>query len=229
MKVTLLPLFPSMVSYLDCDNFHVIKDDLIKWIYDYKKDRSNEGLNRSNIEGAWHSPDIITTEKSFERFNNYITQHILLLCNGLFGDNCQMRIDNMWFIINPEGSVTDEHQHPGGDMSGSFYIKCQGEESGRLIFRNSNIFGQNAFLYNLKADLKQEFILGDAFWVDPVEGRMLLFPSDVRHGVQKNTTTEDRIVISFNIMLRPKNGEPSFYNRAGLKSTGRNHRPEKDG
>ena len=159
MKVTVLPLFPSMVSYLDCDNFHDIKDDLIKWIYDYKKDRNNEGLNRSNIEGGWHSPETIATEKSFGRFNNYITKHILLLCSGLFGNNCEMMIDGVWFIINPKGSANDEHHHPGSHMSGSFYIKCQGEESGRLVFRNPNIFGQNAFLYNLKIVVDLQFYI----------------------------------------------------------------------
>ena len=63
--------------------------------------------------------------------------------------------------------------------------------------------------------MKKEFTTGEAFWIEPIEGRMLLFPSDVKHRVEKNTTTEDRIVISFKIMVRPKEGEPSFYNRAG--------------
>ena len=65
-EIMIYPLFPSMVSCMDCDDFTSIKDDLIEWIYDYKKN-SNKELYRSN-QGGWHSHDDINTEKSFGRF-----------------------------------------------------------------------------------------------------------------------------------------------------------------
>ena len=226
MDIVIFPLFPSMISYVDCDDFLDIKDDLIEWIYDYKKN-SNKELYRSN-QGGWHSHDDINTEKSFGRFNDYIKKHMLFLCDSLFGNNCEAKIDNMWSIVNSEGNDNGSHQHPGGHMSGVFWVKSQGEKSGKIVFENPNSFGQNILLLNLKDDLKEGCHNYGSFWFEPVEGRMVLFPCDLRHSVGRNSTSEDRIVISFNIMLRPKNGEPSFYNRAGLKSTGRNHRPEKD-
>ena len=218
MDIIIFPLFPSMISYVDCDNFLDIKDDLIEWIYDYKKN-SNKELFRSN-RGGWHSHDDLKTEKSFERFNDYIGRHMLFLCDSLFGNNCDVKIDNMWSIINSEDNDNGSHQHPGGDMSGVFWVKCQGEKSGKIVFENPNGFGQNSLLHNLKEDLKEGCHNHGSFWFEPIEGRMLLFPCDLRHHVERNDTSEDRIVISFNLLLRPKKGETSFYNRAGLKSSG---------
>ena len=228
MDIVIFPLFPSMISYVDCDNFLDIKDDLIEWIYDYKNN-SNKELFRSN-QGGWHSHDDLNNEKSFERFNNYITKHMLTLCDSMFGNNCEVKIDNMWSIVNSEGNRNASHQHPGGHMSGIFWVKSQGEKSGRLVFENPNSFGQNFLLLNLKEDLKEGCHNHGSFWFEPIEGRMLLFPCNLRDRFETlefrmppfmrwldglDETDEDRIVISFNILLRPKEGEPSFYNRAG--------------
>jgi uncharacterized protein (TIGR02466 family) len=217
-EIVIFPLFPSMISYVDCHDFLEIEDDLIEWIYDYKKN-SNKEIYRSN-QGGWHSHDDLNTEKSFDRFNDYVKKHMLFLCNSLFGDNCETRIENIWSIVNSEGNNNASHQHPGGHMSGVLWVKSnqsKPEKSGRLIFENPNGFGQNALLLNLKDDLKEGCHNHGSFWFEPVPGRMILFPSDLRHHVENNTTSEDRIVISFNVMLRPK-GKASFYNRAGLES-----------
>ena len=220
MDIVIFPLFPSMISYVDCDNFLDIKDDLIEWIYDYKNN-SNKELYRSN-QGGWHSNDDLNTEKSFERYLDYIKKYMLLLCDSLVGNKCDVSVSNMWSIVNAEGNNNASHQHPGGHMSGIFWVKSQGEKSGRLIFENPNSFGQNSLLLNLKEDLREGCHSHGSFWFEPIEGRMLLFPCDLRHSVMKNETDEDRIVISFNIMLLPKKGEPSFYSRDGSVFAGVN-------
>ena len=63
MDIVIMPLFPSMISYVDCDDFFELKDDLIEWIYDYKNN-SNKEVFMSN-QGGWHSNDDINSEKSF--------------------------------------------------------------------------------------------------------------------------------------------------------------------
>ena len=214
-KVMIYPLFPSMVSCIDCDDFTSIKDDLIEWIYDYKKNTDKQ-LYRSN-SGGWHSYDNLNTIKSFERFNDYIKYNISILCDSLVGDDCTPAVDYMWTIINSGGNENYSHQHPGSHISGCLWVKSQGEESGNIIFENPNSFGQEITLTNMREDLKQPWHAHPSFWFVPVEGRMVIFPSDLRHNVERNSTSEDRIVISFNIMLRPKEGEPSFYRAAGME------------
>ena len=36
---------------------------------------------------------------------------------------------------------------------------------------------------------------------DPVEGMMMMFPSDLLHGVEENKSNKDRISLSFNILV----------------------------
>lgn len=213
--VMIYPLFPSMVSCMDCDDYSSIRDDLIEWIYDYKK-TSDKQLYMSN-NGGWHSYDDLNKIKSFERYRDYINSNIFILCDSLIGDTCQFIIDYMWTIINSEGNENYSHQHPGSHISGCLWVKSQGEKSGNLIFENPNSFGQDIPLRNIREELKQGWHVHPSFWFEPVEGRMVVFPSDLRHNVERNSTSEDRIVISFNIVLRPKDGEPSFYRAAGME------------
>ena len=50
--------------------------------------------------------------------------------------------------------------------------------------------------------LVKKLFITPTFEIEPLEGVIVLFPSDLTHSVQKNTSDEDRISVSFNIDLR---------------------------
>ena len=50
-------------------------------------------------------------------------------------------------------------------------------------------------------DFKDKNRYDHSYWLPPIEGRMLIFPSHLEHDVRENLSNEDRISVSFNIKL----------------------------
>ena len=216
-EIMIYPLFPSMVSCMDCDDFTSIKDDLIEWIYDYKKNTDKQ-LYRSN-SGGWHSYDNLNTIKSFERFNNYIKYNISILCDSLVGDDCTPAVDYMWTIINSGGNENYSHQHPGSHISGCLWVKSQGEKSGNIIFENPAQEYLDYYLLNVENPPDTNSYSSRTWWLPVDVNTLYLFPSWLKHSVDVNRNkTEERISIAFNTyherdILKswgPTGGTPSF-------------------
>ena len=53
-----------------------------------------------------------------------------------------------------------------------------------------------------KEEIGKKLFITPTFQIEPLEGVIVLFPSDLSHAVQKNNSEEDRISVSFNIDLR---------------------------
>jgi uncharacterized protein (TIGR02466 family) len=116
--------------------------------------------------------------------NQYLSE---LGYNQEFRDN--VHIANMWCNISHEGDFIFPHVHSNSILSGAFYIKK---------FDNSKI----KFFNNLQNMLPRPQNFNSLNYeycdYDCNPGRLLLFPSDLVHGTERQTHGE-KIVISFNL------------------------------
>jgi uncharacterized protein (TIGR02466 family) len=103
-----------------------------------------------------------------------------------------------WANVNPKNSMNDWHTHPGSDMSGCLWIKTH-NNCGNLIFNNPNEFVHDPWLMCLNHETKSKFLFSQKYFFSPVEGEIVLFPSNICHKVGLNESEEDRISIAFNI------------------------------
>jgi len=90
-----------------------------------------------------------------------------------------------WFNLAGPGAITGVHDHSKeAFVSGVFYLKAP-SNCGNLFFR---------------ADGEEDFVL------EPVQGKIALFRSDLKHGVAENLSGEVRISLAFNIFSFPLSG-----------------------
>ena len=196
---SVLPLFPSLTHHCEVKEFGKIKKKLVNYVYQENK-KDWEGVVRSNV-GGWHS------RSDYQAFDNIIHSTLLFTLNEyfskreIFRDNVTFDIGELWININKKNDSNDSHNHPLSDMSGVFWIKVP-ENSGVLEFHNPNSFQQYKLLKSCYSDeLIDKSLDCIAYWFPPREGSIILFPSHLFHSVKPNKSNEERISVSFNLVL----------------------------
>jgi uncharacterized protein (TIGR02466 family) len=104
-------------------------------------------------------------------------------------------LDSCWFNIYPPGSHLESHPHPGNVLAGSYYPKVS-QDCGDLVFFTPDV----STYYNFAAKYfhGRNNITAVKHYVPPVEGSLVIAPSNIQHAVKENKSEDDRISFSFN-------------------------------
>ena len=187
-------LFPSSVFAHEVKNFD--KSKLAEYIY-FEKRKDPDGLRNSNF-GGWQS------KAHYHLSNNPIVDAIGQSLSNLriLKPNVVLRMDGLWFNVNPPGSHNMMHQHPNCDLAAVMWIHAP-KDSGNLVFENPHAFAHNKMnMYD--NEVQKRAIQYTAYNFSPREGMILLFPSYLRHAVEVNQCQDDRVSISFNAHMEYK-------------------------
>ena len=194
VKYTLTNLFPSPVHIFESDGFDEFKNNLIDYVYKLKE-KDPEGYTISNRNG-WQSRGFDLSD-----MNDLLHGTILqgLSSFSAIKNTTKMRA-SAWININSPGSYNVKHTHPNSHLSGVMWIKAP-KDSGNIVFDNPNGHQTHTEINSYNQEFKDQFFVHHAYWLPPIEGRMIIFPSHLQHGVNENNSNEDRISISFNVTL----------------------------
>ena len=185
-------LFPTCIHILEYKNFESIKDELVQHVYE-EKNRDPKGREVSN-RGGWQSRDFVKDDKIFSIIGKIFCELPTILNKGIsFSLDC-------WFNINEKGSYNTKHIHPNSDFSGVFWLKAP-MNSGDIVFDSPHNFSSFMERISYTEKFKNDTGCTDRYFFNPIEGKMLIFPSSLEHEVQPNESDEDRISVSFNIKL----------------------------
>ena len=160
----------------------------------------SKGLIKSNLIG-WHSPYFNLKDLEPQFFINNIS----LMLNESLTDmgwdlkKNDLKITEMWSIINPTNSSNSRHIHSNNYISAAYYIKAP-TNSGDIVFYDP----RSANVIRTPTIDSQNKLNSTTFSVSPKEGLLVLFPSYLHHSVDVNNSNDERVVISFNIDLVPK-------------------------
>ena len=195
----ILKFFPEPIFKYKFEDSKSYNKELEDYIYSlYKKDK--EGLIRSN-KGGWHSQDFeLRDENSIQRrfalkLQKYILNSFQHL--GWKTENKNIRIREMWAIINKKDDFNVIHTHPNSLLSAAYYVKAK-KNCGKFQIENPNIAKRH---YAPEISNKNEYnMMVGGMHVS--EGELLIFPGYLPHKVSKNESDEDRIVISFNVDIK---------------------------
>ena len=190
-----LPYFPVMMHITEIGNFKSIEKDLIKCAYDYRK-KDPKGRVLTNT-GGWQSSFL-------QQENNIIRSTLWQGIFQYFDSNkileCDINLDSLWININGKGHYNRVHDHPGSDLSGVMWIKTP-VDCGRLEFTSPHAFVQHKELDFYSKKYKEYNKVYSTYEFYPVAGRISIFPSFILHRVLPNQSGEDRISVSFNLLL----------------------------
>ena len=169
-----------------------------------------QGIVRSNA-GGWQSPGNImeSREPSIRTLRTRIEKLVIRLIADISRDKGIKRsfkifVDG-WANINRDGDYNILHAHPNCMWSGVYYVQ-PGEPdpavpySGLLELIDPNAAANYVQVRNTVFDAKH--------FIDNTPGRMLLWPSWVKHMVHPFVGKGDRVSIAYNVNLVEENEQP---------------------
>jgi uncharacterized protein (TIGR02466 family) len=186
-------IFPSIVTETKCHLYKNIRNDLIKWIYEYQS--KTESVIYSNRGEGWQSPGNFYLQESFYEYKNYILNNAL---QALSCYNRKFNLANMWININGRESHNITHCHPSAILAGVLWVKIS-ENCGDLVFDNPKTFDEHTLIESIDKNIGRDRHYSNAFVFTPQEGTIVLFPAHLYHHVEPNKSNEDRISIAFNL------------------------------
>lgn len=156
--------------------------------------------------GGFQSPNLELTNPNLLEMINAITDKANFYATDVLTLNKKIKLHNMWLNINGYKDFNLEHTHPNSIISGAFYVSVP-KNSGDIYFLNPININNFLSLYLLRslednAVFKQNNSGNCTKTLVPgAEGRLILFPSWLKHGVYPNMDpTKKRISFSFNFM-----------------------------
>jgi len=123
----------------------------------------------------------------FDKLSILVTEFLSQL-----GYTGRWKFENAWSNIYPADAFVPLHDHRGMHWSGVYYVEAA-EHCGDLILVDPKE-------YALANEPENTMYRGNNdFRVEPTPGKVLIFPSYIKHETAPNKSNSDRIIISFNI------------------------------
>ena len=188
-------IFPVPIHTFDVNGFEQIQNDLIDYAYDLKN-KDPKGVLISN-RGGWQSSCFSLNNE------NDTLQSFLMDCLGEFPP-IKKSVDlivSAWVNINPPNSFNTKHSHPDCNLAGVLWIKTP-KDCGNIVFQSPFNFQTYKEVESYTEEFKSQNKYFHKYYFNPIEGRIMVFPSHLEHQVKPNESKEDRISVSFNIRLK---------------------------
>jgi len=182
--------FPTIVYGKDVqlDN-NKLAQDIVNW------SNQDKGVSKTNYKG-WHS----TTDMGNKPEYQLLVTELLRMQKEIYDNehiDRQAKLGNMWANINPPGGMNQPHIHPNALFSGVYYVKSQ-PQSGRLKIYDPRP-GVQLNMPSRKPGNPGKDLWREAY-IDPIPGRIVMFPSWLWHAVEENKSNDIRISVSFNFI-----------------------------
>ena len=192
-------IFGTTIKIVNLNN-----KDLNKKLISYcKKLQKKPGRKISNV-GGFQSDFVNEKDPLINNFFEETKKHIIDYIEAYDLDELSNpKLSGLWFNINKKKDFNKSHIHLGGETNPSFaaayYLKVP-KNSGNINFINPDPF------FPMNPLLSKKFKFGNSFnsleyWVAPKEMDLIIFPASLFHYVEPNLSDEERISLSFNIIL----------------------------
>lgn len=196
--MTHFTMFSTPVFIEDVIDTDSEKEALIKLAYEIKLKEPSQ--QKTNVGG--YQTSTIQNSKEFQKLISKLQSIINKNLDAYaFDHKLEIKVKNAWININNKDAFNRPHVHPSSEFACIFYLKIP-ENSGNVVFIKDSMYRMDG-ICDLPA--KESNILNCvSFFIKPEENRFVMFPSYVEHLVEENKSTEDRISLSFNLSVTPK-------------------------
>jgi len=182
--------FPTTVygKDLQLDN-NTIAQHIIQW------SQQDQGVKKTNMNG-WHS----TTDMHIKPEYKVLVDELYQMQHEIFQEEWldrRPKLGNMWANINYSGGYNRPHVHPNCLFSGVYYVKTQ-PQCGELVVNDPRP-GIQTMMPTRKPGQPPKHLWREAH-IEPVQGRLIMFPAWLWHCVEPNQSNDMRISVSFNFI-----------------------------
>tara|TARA_B100001094_G_C17768860_1_gene593988 strand:- start:22 stop:642 length:621 start_codon:yes stop_codon:yes gene_type:complete len=184
---------PLYLEYAEGEEFKKIEEELIsasdKTEFSQRKDWNADTHQLSKNP---FSSNILTDHNciaTMEFIQRNVIEYVKLSTRS--DGNNQYRWSESWITKTLKGQYAAEHHHGYADISGVYYFNTNGED-GNLRFDN------------IHSQMAGNFILAELPSKQPMplkNGLLILWPGVLKHGTMTNVTDNERMSLSFNILI----------------------------
>lgn len=207
------PLFPQgVVSQYHYDNFSIDESIL---------EAVEVGQNINNIltsQRESKANENIFDNPNFDNIQQFCRQSL----EHYFREIEKIDVEEFWFSASwvnfcfPNG-FQEFHNHANSLYSGCFYINVDQNQPG-LTFKREN---RNHDPYFKLYDKRDNIFHADEATLQVKSGDLILFPSYMVHGHDKNTSKDTRISLAFNVLLnQPEDKAPPGWYHVRFEKNG---------
>ena len=182
--------FPTFIYAKDVQlNNNQLTQDIINW------SNQDKGVSKTNYKG-WHSTTDMADKPEYQQL---ITELMKMQKEVYDNEHIDRHpsLGNMWANINPPDGMNHPQVHPNSLFSRVYYVKSQ-PKSGRLKIYDP----RPGIQYSMP--IRKPGNPGKDLWreayIDPIPGRIIMFPAWLWHSVEPNESNEIRISVSINII-----------------------------
>ena len=184
--------FPTLIY---AEDFKLDTNQMAQNITQWSKE--DKGVTKTNVNG-WHSTTNMHTKPEYKPLVDELFRMVYQVFNEEFLDG-EPKLGNMWANINPPGGYNRPHLHPNAHFSGVYYIKAP-KNSGQIVFNEPRATAHMVMPRRKKGEPPSH--LWREVRVDPLEGRIIIFPAWLWHCVEPNESDDIRISVSFNFLQK---------------------------
>jgi len=182
--------FPTTVygKDLQLDN-NTLAQHIIQW------SQQDQGVKKTNMNG-WHS----TTDMHIKPEYKVLVDELYQMQHEIFQEEWldrRPKLGNMWANINYSGGYNRPHVHPNCLFSGVYYVKTQ-PQCGELVVNDPRP-GIQTMMPTRKPGQPPKHLWREAH-IEPIQGRLIMFPAWLWHCVEPNQSNDMRISVSFNFV-----------------------------
>jgi len=182
--------FPTLIWQADLpDNEKSELKNIKDFILNLKKEEP-AGVKKSSY-GGWQSDTYHNHVEGFENITDKIDKTIETIRNQIGVP--ELKLKDFWCNVNTYGDYNVLHNHHGSILSGVFYVDVPDENMGNINFVRSDDIS-----YYLPKLQEYNNFTGESATYKPETGRVLIFPSWLKHSVDGCKSKNNRISISFN-------------------------------
>ena len=192
MEHTIRNLFPTPVYYGLVEDYDNIQKELSGCI-------DKIDFNYNKVFGQTHHlSDPTFKENLFEKYDfkyfpEELKQHLGIYLSDLGFQLKGFTVESSWIALYQKGDYAHIHHHGGVDISGAYYFKVNKKEGdGQFFFTSPNLVLDSSLMGKK---------YGGRMPGPSDQGGLLLFPGWLQHGVETHQLEEERIVLSFNILV----------------------------
>ena len=107
------------------EGYEKVNEMMFNYISNLQK-KDPEGVVKSNLNG-WHSKNFEMKDNEPKNFIEAIKKNINNAINDMgWNLNTQeVKLSNMWAIINEKGAMNQKHHHSNSDLSAAYYVTAK--------------------------------------------------------------------------------------------------------
>jgi len=150
----------------------------------------------------------VLEEKRFKSLKDELMKEFYLFASDVMRYSNKFEITTSWFTKSITGQSSNSHNHNNCMYSAVLYLQTS-ENCGNIIFTSSD-----DKRYNL---VKNDYNLYNSteWGVKPVDGLLVIFPSEVHHSITENKSDTTRYSLAFNLV--PTGLIGNFYTDSHMK------------